>query len=114
MFEKPYRNTVHEVRYDMQITRDTALIIEGYALALTDMMYRLGGDNPCSKSYDPFYVEHPHLAHSYAFDMDGGRHHDLSGYKNIGEIMDVILEEAIDWVLEEAIDLVSISEGEEW
>ena len=99
MFDKPYDFNVNEIRDDKQITQETALIIEGYALGLAHMMYRLDGDSPCGKSYDPMRIEHPHLAHSYAFDMkDGGRHHDLSDYKDIGEIMDVLLEEAIDWV----------------
>ena len=99
MFEKPYDFNVNEIRDDKQITQETALIIEGYALGLAHMMYRLDGDSPCSKAYDPMRIEHPHLAHSYAFDMkDGGRHHDLSDYRDIGEIMDVLLQEAIDWV----------------
>ena len=99
MFDKPYTFNVNEIRDDKQVTQSTALILEGYALALTDMMYRMDGDSPCSKSYDPMWIEHPQLAHSYAFNMkDGGRHHDLSDYRDIGEIMDVLLEEAIDWV----------------
>lgn len=99
MFEKPYDFNVNEIRGDKQITQETALIIEGYALGLAHMMYRLAGDSPCGKSYDPMRIEHPYLAHSYAFHMkDGGRHHDLSDYRDIGEIMDVLLQEAIDWV----------------
>ena len=99
MFKKPYGFNVIEVRSDKDVTQETALILEGYALALTDMMYRLDGDSPCSKPYDPMRIEHPRLAHSYAFDMkDGGRHHDLSDYKDLGEIMDTLLQEAVDWV----------------
>ncbi len=99
MFKKPYDYNVNEVRTDKQITQETALILEGYALGLAHMMYRLNGDNPYSKGYNPMRVVHPHLAFSYAFDMkDGGLQHDLSDYKDIGEIMDVLLQEAVDWV----------------
>lgn len=74
--------------------------VEGYAMALSHMMLRLSGDSPVDKSYDPMVVESGEM-HSYAFDMkDGGRHHPISDYKDIGEITKVLLEEAIDWIKE--------------
>lgn len=99
MFKKPYEYSVGEVRDDEHVTQETALILEGYAMALSDMMSRLSGDSPCGKSYDPMMIESSELAHSYAFDMkDGGRHHALNLYENLGEIMEVLLQEAVDWV----------------
>jgi len=72
--------------------------IEGYAMALTDIMSRLTGDSPCGKSYDPMTVSSGTM-HSYAFDMkDGGRHHPIEDYNDVGEITECLLEDTIDWV----------------
>ena len=72
--------------------------VEGYAMALSHVMKSLSGDSPCAKHYDPLLVESG-VIHSYAFDMkDGGRHHPVSDYKDVGEVMQVLLKEAIDWV----------------
>ena len=73
--------------------------IEGYAQALTDLMYNLTGDNPCNKSYDPMQIDlERQIMHSYAFDMkDGGRYHDISDYESITEIKETLLKEAVEW-----------------
>lgn len=72
--------------------------VEGYAMALSHTMTALTGDNPCGKSYDPLRVEGGEM-YSYAFDMkDGGRHHPISDYKDVGEVMQVLLKEAMEWV----------------
>ena len=98
MINKPYKNYPYEVRDLTDIDTSAAIFIEGYATALADIMRKLSGESPCSKSYDPMMIEGM-TAHSYAFDMkDGGRHHDLSLYEDVGEIMDTLLKEAVEWV----------------
>lgn len=72
--------------------------VEGYAAALTDLMRVLTGESPCGKSYDPMYVKGL-VMHSYAFDMkDGGRHHNASDYKDLGEIKASLLDDAYTWI----------------
>lgn len=74
--------------------------VEGYAYALQDIMFHLTGDNSCGKQYDPMLVRD--MMYSYAFDMkDGGRHHPISDYKDIGEITETLLTEALDWIKED-------------
>jgi hypothetical protein len=74
--------------------------IIGYASALQHIMYKLTGENTCGKSYDPCMFE-GNMMHSYAFDMkDGGRHHDMGEYKEIEEIEDCMLKEAVEWIKE--------------
>jgi hypothetical protein len=71
--------------------------LKGYARALQDMMFKLTGDNTCSKSYDPIDFCDEKI-HSYAFDLkDGGRHHPLKDYKDIDEICELMLKEAVDY-----------------
>ena len=78
--------------------------VEGYAKALAAMMGSLTGDSPCGKSYDPLMVGEGEL-HSYAFDMkDGGRHHPLEDYDTVGDIMEILLKEALDWVKDDYTD----------
>ena len=72
--------------------------VEGYAAALSDLMRVLTGDSPCGKIYDPMQVEGL-VMHSYAFDMkDGGRHHNASDYKDLGDIKTSLLDDASDWI----------------
>ena len=101
-FDKPYEYNPREVRDDTKLNEQTALILEGYAMALTSIMWRLTGDTPCNKGYDPLSVENETTAWSYAFSMkDGGREHDLTDYKDVGEMMDVLLSEALEWIQED-------------
>ena len=75
--------------------------VEGYAMALCDIMYKLTGDTPSAKSYDPMFVRGGKM-HSYAFDMkDGGRHHPIEDYEDVGEITECLLEETLDWIKQE-------------
>jgi hypothetical protein len=84
---------------------DAKGFVEGYAMALADIMLRLTGDSPCDKSYDPMQVgREGGKFHSYAFDMkDGGRHHPISDYKDIGEVCEVLLNESVEWVNEDEV-----------
>lgn len=84
------------------LTHDEQRYLEGYAAALQDALFELTGDNGCSKSYDPMTCEAQKM-HSYAFDMkDGGRHHDVKDYKDIEEIKETLLNEAISQIKEES------------
>lgn len=101
-FDKPYEYSPYEVRDDTKLNEQTALILEGYAMALASIMWRLTGDTPCNKGYDPLSVENETTAWSYAFSMkDGGREHDLTDYIDVGEMMDVLLSEALEWIQDE-------------
>ncbi len=72
--------------------------IEGYAAALQEIMAELTGENTCAKLYDPMEIDETFM-HSYAFDMkDGGRHHELADYKDIGEIKEILKKEAVRWI----------------
>ena len=76
-FEKTYPYE----RKNMRLQDNDPAWIEGYAHALADIMSRMTGDSVCGKHYDPLLVEGL-VMHSYIFDMlDGGRHHEMSGYK---------------------------------
>ena len=98
MIRKPYEYNPSEVRSLKDIDTATALIIEGYALACTDLIRKLTGDSPCSKTYDPMVIDGM-KAHSYAFNMkDYGRHHDLTLYENVGEILEDLLKETTEWL----------------
>ena len=80
------------------LTVEQANYIKGYANALQDLMRELTGRDTCAKSYDPFlYEEGDDQFHSYAFNMkDGGRHHDLSDYKDVEEITEIMLAESVE------------------
>ena len=98
MIKRPYLYSPSEVRDLKDIDTATALIIEGYALACTDIMYAMTKDSPCAKSYDPMRIEGM-TAHSYASDLkDGGRHHDLTEYESVGEILKDLVKETLEWV----------------
>ena len=98
MLRKPYKYSPSEIRNLKDINTATALMIEGYALACTDLMWKLTGDSPCSKTYDPMVIQGM-TAHSYTFDMkDNGRHHDLTLYESVGEILEGILKETLEWL----------------
>ena len=98
MIRKPYEYNPSEVRSLKDIDTATALMIEGYALACTDLIWKLTGDSPCSKTYDPMVINGM-KAHSYAFNMkDHGRHHDLTLYENVGEILEDLLKETTEWL----------------
>lgn len=72
--------------------------IEGYAAALADVMSKVSGDSPCSKSYDPLKVE-GEVLFSYAFDLkDGTRRHPVSDYGTIREICELMVKESMDWI----------------
>lgn len=77
--------------------------VEGYAYALQDIMRKLTGENSCGKSYDPLWVNRDRgVFSSYAFDMkDGGRGHPIADYKDLGEVSEVLLKEAVGWIREE-------------
>lgn len=84
---------------DEILTSRQAGYIEGYAQACADMMFRLTTDSPCAKSYDPMTIVDGVVMHSYAFNLkDGGRHHRVSDYKDVCEITQYLLNEAVDWV----------------
>jgi len=94
--------------YEMLDTKAADLIsdehargwIEGAAMALTKLMHRKTGDSPSSKTYDPMYVwvEKGEIS-SYAFDLkDGGRHHPISDYEDLGEILEIMVMETLDWI----------------
>ncbi len=77
------------------LKREEQRYIEGYAAALHDVYKELTGDNWCAKHYDPMTCESKVL-HSYAFNMkDGGRHHNVSDYKDLEEIKNVLLGEIL-------------------
>jgi hypothetical protein len=84
-----------------KLSRKEKEYLKGYAAALQRMMSKLTGENTCAKSYDPIDFSEGKI-HSYAFDMkDGGRHHPLSDYKDIEEICEVMLKEAVEWCTDE-------------
>ena len=77
------------------LTHDEQRHLEGYAAALQDLLFKVTGENYCSKIYDPMTCE-PTVMHSYAFDMkDGGRHHYVKDYRSIEEIKDILMDETI-------------------
>ena len=79
-----------------RLTEKQKNYLKGYAEALQDMMRRLTGEDTCGKSYDPIDFSDGFI-HSYAFDMkDGGRHHPLSDYKDLDDISDTLLNEAVE------------------
>jgi len=74
--------------------------IEGAAMALAQLMRRKTGDSPCGKSYDPMviWVEKGEIT-SYAFDLkDGGRHHPISDYDDLGELLGIMVTETMGWL----------------
>ena len=98
MIKKPYEYSPYEVYEKRDIDVATALMIEGYALACADVIRMLSGDSPCSKSYDPMSINGM-VASSYAFELkDSGRKHDLTLFKNVGEIMECLLKETKDLI----------------
>jgi hypothetical protein len=106
MIKRPYRYSPEEIKDLKDIDTVTALMIEAYALACTDIMYAMTKDSPCAKSYDPMRIEGM-TAHSYAFDLkDGGRHHDLTEYESVGEILEYLVKETLEWVESAAEHLV--------
>jgi len=85
----------------LRLTYDEERMIEGYALALDHVIFKLTGESPSAKSYDPMRIE-GNVMHSYAFNMkDGGRHHPVEDYQSVGEILDCLLSETIDYVKED-------------
>jgi len=53
--------------FDIYHNEDLKGYVEGYAQALSDMMSKLSGETPSSKSYDPLTVDTERLVvHSYA------------------------------------------------
>ena len=106
MIKRPYRYSPEEIKDLKDIDTVTALMIEAYALACTDIMYAMTKDSPCAKSYDPMRIEGM-TAHSYAFDLkDGGRHHDLTEYESVGEILEYLVKETLECVESAAEHLV--------
>jgi len=81
----------------MKLTKQDKSYILGYASALQRMMRDLTGENTCGKSYDPCEFSETEI-HSYAFNLkDGGRHHPLSDYEDVDEIVELMLKEAVEW-----------------
>ena len=71
--------------------------IEGYAAGLQDLLKEITKDNNCSKHYDPMIVWNGEVMDSYAFNMkDGGRHHQMSDYSCLGEVLDILLKEVVE------------------
>ncbi len=82
----------------MEINSEEKEFVRGYASALQDIMLKLTGTNGCSKSYDPCTFDNNNTLHSYAFDLkDGGRRHLLSNYKDVNELTQLMLKEAVEW-----------------
>jgi hypothetical protein len=81
---------------ELRLTFAEERFIEGYAAALQNLEYKVTGDCGSSKSYDPMTVEGTTM-HSYAFSMkDGGRHHSVTDYESVKEILDTLLKETTD------------------
>ena len=63
---------------------------------MQDVLKVFTGDNGISKHYDPIDFDDTYI-HSYAFDLrDGGRHHPLNDYKDICDLISVMLNEVCD------------------
>lgn len=70
--------------------------IEGYAMALGDIMLALTGDSHSAKSYDPMTVSDGVMM-SYAFNLkDGTRRHPIADYNSLGEIFRLMLTETLE------------------
>jgi hypothetical protein len=81
-----------------RLTKSEQNYLRGYANALQDLMFKLTGDNTCSKSYDPIDFGDDAI-HSYAFNFkNGGRRHPLKDFENIEEVKLLMLEEAHSWI----------------
>lgn len=79
--------------------------VEGFAAGLERMMMAVSADSPCGKSYDPMRIIGDEM-HSYAFDLkDGGRHHHLGEYKNMEEICELLLTEALEWLRDSEVEV---------
>jgi hypothetical protein len=84
------------------ITEREAGFIEGYAMALEDVMGDLIGERFSAKSYDPMTVDLATATmRSYAFNLkDGGRGHPLSDYESVDEICALMATETLDFIRE--------------
>lgn len=103
VWEKPYNFSPTDIKLNKEVDPATALMIEGYAMACADLMRMFTGDSPSSKWYDPMLIRDGE-AHSYAFEMrDGGRHHDLSLFDNVGDIMECLAQETKSWIEEDTV-----------
>lgn len=72
--------------------------IEGFALACDMIVGHLTGERMSCKSYDPMTIEGGTM-HSYAFNLrDGGRHHPLSAYKTLDEIIELLFAETVQTI----------------
>jgi hypothetical protein len=81
-----------------RLTKNEQNYLRGYANALQDLMFKLTGDNTCSKSYDPIDFGDD-VIHSYAFNFKNGcRRHPLKDFENIEEVKRLMLAEAYSWI----------------
>lgn len=87
----------------LTLSQKEADYIEGYAAALQELLLRLTGNNGCGKTYDPITIDlDKGIMHSYAFDMkDGGRHHSISDYDSLDEILKYLTNEVFYWIKED-------------
>ena len=84
-----------------RLTKSEQNYLRGYANALQDLMFKLTGDNTCSKSYDPIDFGND-VIHSYAFNFKNGcRRHPLKDFENMDEVKRLMLEEAYSWIDDE-------------
>lgn len=81
-----------------RLTKNEQNYLRGYANALQDLMFKLTGDNTCSKSYDPIDFGDDAI-HSYAFNFKiGGRRHPLEDFENMDDVKRLMLAEAYSWI----------------
>lgn len=81
-----------------RLTKSEQNYLRGYASALQDLMFKLTGDNTCSKRCDPIDFGEDAI-HSYAFNFkNGGRRHPLKDFENIDEVKRLMLAEAYSWI----------------
>lgn len=80
--------------------------VEGFAAAMDRVFEFITHDQRSGKSYDPMTVSEDRTTmHSYAFDMkDGGRHHPVSDYASVREILDTLFMETISEMAGDAFD----------
>lgn len=74
-----------------RLTKNEQNYLRGYANALQDLMFKLTGDNTCSKSYDPIDFGDDAI-HSYAFNFKGGgRRHPLEDFENMDDVKRLLI-----------------------
>lgn len=78
---------------ERKLTKDD---VESYAHALYHVLLELEIFDGHCKMYDPLTIdEDAKIAHSYVFDLEGGRHHP---YASLEALKNDLLEETIDLI----------------